>query len=451
MKPVSSKFLFSVAAAFLAGAALAGVALYATGRLTPQARQTADANDLAELKTHFRRPETVPFPASNPYSSEKAKLGEQLFFDTELSANGTIACATCHKPEHGFAEPKARSVGVPGNPLARHTPALWNLAWGRSYFWDGRARSLEEQAQGPIEARDEMAQPLDVLASRLAENQTYASEFAKIFPENPAVTADNITKALATYVRTLVSPPTRFDRWIAGEVTALTPQEVEGFRLFTGRAGCSNCHAGWDFSDQAFYDIGLPGEDRGRGAVLKLEQVDHAFKTPGLREIGRTAPYMHDGSLATLADVVRHYETGIVDRPTLPTDLRRNLKLSVDERTALVAFLGSLTSEAKVAAAADIVPTTIAVEEPARRVRTITQDDRTFFPGHVELRRGERLWILNNDSRTHNVRLDDPALTFDSGAQEPGETVEIEFPVEGSFLVFCGIHPKMELWVDIRP
>ena len=135
------------------------------------------------------------------------------------------------------------------------------------------------------------------------------------FPQAPNVDANNLAQAIATYERTFVSPVTRFDRFVEGDAAALSSSEVAGFRLFTGKAGCVKCHSGFAFTDFAFHDIGLPGDDRGRGAVLRLEAADHAFKTPGLREIGRSAPYMHDGSLATLADVVRHYESGIVERP----------------------------------------------------------------------------------------------------------------------------------------
>ena len=190
-----------------------------------------------------------------------------------------------------------------------------------------------------------MAQPLISVVTRLAADAAMARAFAAAFPETPQVNALNLAKALATYERTFVSPSTRFDRWIAGDPQALTAGEVAGFRLFTGKAGCVKCHSGFAFTDYAFHDIGLPSEDRGRGAVLRLAVAEHAFKTPGLREIGRSAPYMHDGSLATLADVIRHYERGVVERPTLSKDLTRKLRLTQAERADLIAFLGTLTSE----------------------------------------------------------------------------------------------------------
>ena len=368
----------------------------------------------------------MPFPADNPFSEAKRALGEALFHDKRLSLDESLSCASCHERGKGFADGKAQGRGVPGRPLKRHTPTLWNLAWSSPVFWDGRARSLEEQVAGPIESPDEMAQPLISVVTRLAADAAMARAFAAAFPETPQVNALNLAKALATYERTFVSPPTRFDRWIAGDPQALTAGEVAGFRLFTGKAGCVKCHSGFAFTDYAFHDIGLPSEDRGRGAVLRLPVAEHAFKTPGLREIGRSAPYMHDGSLATLADVIRHYESGVVERPTLSKDLTRKLRLTQAERADLIAFLGTLTSENEPALPETIMATKSGPTTPADHVSTVSQDDKNFHPAHIALPRGRRLWIVNNDTRTHNVRIFDPVLDFNSGAQEPGETVEID-------------------------
>jgi cytochrome c peroxidase len=429
-----------LAAAFLCGALVGGAA--ALGATTDE------PVDLGVLKAKFRRPAAIPFPASNPYSEQKRALGATLFHDKRLSADGTFACASCHVIGKGLSDGRVTAVGVPGRALARHTPTIWNLAWAGPVFWDGRAHSLEEQVAGPITAPDEMGQPMAPLIARLATDKSYIRAFAKAFPKQPRVSEDNLKKAIATYERTLVSPRTRFDRWVEGDSAALSAQETDGFRLFAGKAGCANCHSGWAFTDYAFYDVGLESEDRGRGAVLRLEQAEHAFKTPSLREVGRRAPYMHDGSVATLADAVKHYVDGITDRPTLPPDLRK-ITLSADEQAALVAFLGSLTSEGDPQPPSSIVAQeTKAVS--AEHVTSVSQHDKQFTPTHTAIRRGERLWILNNDTRTHNVRVFDPKLDFDSGAQEPGETVEIAFPQAGSYLVFCGIHPKMEITVDVR-
>jgi cytochrome c peroxidase len=438
-------------AAFLAGSALGGVAavvLVAVPGL--RAASVASSDALGGLKASFRRPAALPFPADNPFSEKKRALGEALFHDKRLSSDGSLACASCHERGKGFADGKAQGRGVPGRPLKRHTPTLWNLAWASPVFWDGRARSLEEQVAGPIESPDEMAQPLPEVLARLSADPTMLRAFAEAFPENPRVDRANLAKAVATYERTFVSPDTRFDRWIAGDEQALTAGEIAGFRLFAGKAQCANCHSGFAFTDYAFHDIGLPGEDRGRGAVLRLDVADHAFKTPGLREIGRSAPYMHDGSLATLDDVLRHYVSGVIDRPTVSHDLAPGIDLSDRERADLIAFLGTLTSSSEPALPEKIVAVASGPTAPAEHVSTVSQDDKTFHPKHVALPPSGRLWIINNDTRTHNVRVFDPALDFDSGGQEPGETVEIAFPAPGSFLVFCGIHPKMELYVDVR-
>jgi cytochrome c peroxidase len=446
--PVATRRL---AAAFLAGGVLgAGAALLLQGAGL-QAAPARPADDLAALKASFRRPPAVPFPADNPFSEKKRALGEALFHDARLSIDGSLSCASCHQRGKGFADGKVATRGVPGRPLKRHTPTLWNLAWSSPVFWDGRARSLEEQVAGPVESPDEMAQPMAAVVARLSTDPAMVRAFAHAFPEAPRLDGANLAKAIATYERTFVSPDTRFDRWVAGDEQALTANEIAGFRLFTGKAQCAKCHSGFAFTDYAFHDIGLPGDDRGRGAVLRLEAAEHAFKTPGLREIGRSAPYMHDGSLATLDDVLRHYAGGVVERATVSSDIARRLDLSAGERAALVAFLGTLSGETQPTLPDKIVPATSGPSAPAQRVSTVSQDDKAFHPTHVALPRGGRLWIVNNDTRTHNVRVFDPALDFDSGAQEPGETVEIAFPASGSFLVFCGIHPKMELYVDVAP
>ncbi len=430
----------------LSAALLAGAA---TGGLVALAAQSATVPDLATLKAAFRRPPAIPFPADNPYSEQKRSLGEKLFNDKGLSVDGSTACTTCHIRAKGFADGRERGSGVSGQRLGRHTPTLWNLAWARPVFWDGRARNLEQQVFGPIELPDEMAQPKAALIARLAADPDYRQAFAKAFPKDPKLSDDNLAKAIATYERTLVSPPTRFDQWVEGDDKAFTPQEVAGFRLFAGKAGCANCHSGFAFTDGNFYDIGLPDADRGRGVVLHLPAADHAFKTPGLRELKRSGPYMHDGSLATLDDVLQHYERGIVARATVAPDLVRELKLSEEERAALLAFLATLSSEDDPRPPTTIAAETVRPTRAAARVTTISQHEKQFSPTHVTIKRGSHLWVLNNDTRTHNVRIFDPKLEFDSGAQEPGETVEIAFPAAGSFLVFCGIHPKMELYVDV--
>jgi cytochrome c peroxidase len=392
----------------------------------------------------------VPFPAANPLTPEKLALGRRLFHEPLLSKDGSFACATCHDPAQGFADGQDLGRGVPGEPLARHTPSLWNLAWAPALFWDGHAASLEEQAKGPIENPKEMAQPLTEGVARLAARADYREAFATAFPASPTVDEVNLLAALATYERTLVSPETRFDRWVAGDRDALSPAEQRGFLLFAGKAGCASCHEGWAFTDYGFHDIGLPGEDPGRGAVINLERASHAFKTPSLRELGHTAPYMHDGRYPTLDAVLDHYEHGIVERPSLSPDLRR-IALGPEERADLLAFLGTLTSDTQEPAPLVVAPPVDETPDEAVAADTIRQKDRQFAPGHVRVTAGERLTIVNDDSRLHNVRVADPKLAFDSGAQDPGQSVALSFATPGRYQVFCGIHPTMKLTVEVEP
>lgn len=395
----------------------------------------------------FRRPSAIPFPASNPYSPAKAELGRQLFGDPRLSASGTIACISCHDPKHGWTDPRGQSVGEPGVPLDRRAPGLWNTAFGELFFWDGRAANLEAQARGPIESPSEMALPLAVARDRLASDPDFLAAYAAAFPQAPEPTEAGILAALATFERTLVAPRTRFDAWVEGDDAALSKREKRGWALFTGKTGCAHCHEGWAFTDHAFHDIGLPGEDAGRGAVLGQAMLDHAFKTPSLREIGRRGPYMHDGSRRSLAAVLEHYEHGVVERPSLSPDLKR-FKLTGAERADLLAFLRTLTAEL---ARPDALPA-VTVEEPpaaSEPAPVVGQRDKRFAPRVVRLPADQALRIVNDDLRAHNVRVHDPKLKLDTGLQEPGQSVYVRFPELGRYYLFCGIHPTMKLIVDV--
>jgi cytochrome c peroxidase len=434
------RLLSVVAAALWAAAAM----LFAAAAARPGLAQPSEAG-LADVES-FRRPTGLPFIA-DAANEARIRLGQVLFGDKRLSGPGTHACASCHDPALAFTDGVPLGRGAAGRVLARHTPALWNLAWGETFFWDGRAPTLEDQALGPIESPLEMAGSVAKAAAAFRDDPDMTARFAEAFPGEPRVEPRQILRALAAYERTLVSPPTRFDRWVEGEAAALTDEEKAGFALFRGKAGCANCHSGWAFTDRAYHDIGLPGTDRGRGAQIGLAAADHAFRTPSLRELTWTAPYMHDGSLPTLDAVLDHYEKGVQPRPSLSADLHR-LDLTGDERLALLAFLGTLSSETPP------VPMTLdgpAKDDPlqSQAVRSVSQKDRQFTPRAVSLGVGETLTIVNDDTRTHNVRMDgdDP---FNSGAQEPGQTAKISFAKPGTFQVYCGIHPAMRLTVSVR-
>lgn len=402
------------------------------------------------LKQQFERPDSVPFPAENPYSEDKVALGKQLFFDPLLSRSGNMSCATCHVPDLGWEDGRPLPLGDGGQTLERHTPTLWNLAWGEFFFWDGRADTLEAQAAVPIQSHVEMNLPLDKLVQRLQADADYRQQFVQAFPDDPVVDATNMVNALATYERTLVSPETRFDRWVGGDAEALTEQEKNGFLLFTGKANCIACHSGWSFTDHAFHDIGLPGNDKGRGKILELQEAMHAFKTPTLRDIGRRAPYMHNGSLPTLEAVVGHYESGFIERDTLSADMR-SFSLTDEERRDLVAFLHTLDSEGQTDTNPSIEPRTESdTTTAAVRTRTVSQREMQFHPSHIVITPGTTIDILNDDKRTHNIRIHDPDLSYNSGAQEPDETIHITFEESGRYYAFCGIHPKMRLVIDVE-
>ena len=304
---------------------------------------TAAAQELTDSqRAAYRRPLTIPFPKDNLYTPEKAALGKMLFFDTRLSRDKNLNCASCHNPSFGWEVPFATAIGSGGKPLGRHAPTALNQAWSKNYFWDGRAPTLEAQAKGPIKAAVEMDLPLAKAVERLSAVEGYRSVFSKAFPKE-GLNADTLVKAIATYERTLVTGDTPFDRWVRGDAKAMADGAKRGFALFAGRAGCSGCHTGWNFTDDKFHDIGLPTEDKGRMATTNAATDQHAFKTPGLREITARAPYMHVGQVNTLDEVLGHYVTGGQKRPSL-SPLVKPIVLSPQERQDLVAFLRSLSS-----------------------------------------------------------------------------------------------------------
>jgi cytochrome c peroxidase len=290
----------------------------------------------------------LPVPPDNPITDAKVALGRRLFFDKRLSRTGEIACGSCHRQENAFADPRTVSVGVQGRTGTRNAPALINLAWGRSFFWDGGVDTLERQAMAPIVATDEMDLRLAVAVARLAEDAGYAAQFQEAFGEPPSPLA--LTRALATFVRTLVSGDSRYDRYRRGDPGALDPAETRGMALFFGeRAECFHCHDGFNFTNERFANNGsgqdAPGADVGRQRITGSPNDRARFKVPTLRNVAVTAPYMHDGSLATLEEVVDQYARG--GRGAVPADPTVHpLDLDAGERRDLVAFLRALTDEA---------------------------------------------------------------------------------------------------------
>lgn len=299
---------------------------------------------IQKMRDEYRRPKFISFPKDNPYTAAKAALGKKLFFDTRLSGKNAQSCASCHNPGFGWGDGQPTGVGHLMKPLGRRSPTIINAAFGQIFMWDGRAGSLEEQALGPIQADVEMALPLDQLLARLNAIAEYGPQFEAAFP-GKKISADSVAKAIATYERTIVSGAAPFDAWIEGNEKAISEEAKRGFVLFNTKAQCSSCHAGWNFTDDSFHDVGLASDDIGRGKFLKgVVKSQYAFKTPGLREITRRGPYMHDGSVAGLAEVVEHYDRGGAVRESR-AEMVKPLALSQSEKVELVEFLKTLTSD----------------------------------------------------------------------------------------------------------
>jgi cytochrome c peroxidase len=317
------------------------VAAFVAGPMTETLAASATSS-LADVKKSYVRPDDIPFPEANPYTPEKAELGKVLFFDPRLSGSQALSCASCHNASFGWQDGRPTGRGEGLKPLGRHSPTVMNHAWSEVFFWDGRADTLEQQAMGPITADVEMNMPIEKAVAALQAIPWYAKRFDAVFP-GEGVTADTIPKAIATFERTIVSAWAPFDSWIAGDEDAISDGAKRGFVLFNGKANCSACHSNWNFTDQSFHDIGLASEDIGRARYLpEIQEMKHAFKTPGLRNIDHRAPYMHDGSVPTIRAVVEHYNDGFRRRPSLSADMKP-LGLTGGEIDDIVEFLATLT------------------------------------------------------------------------------------------------------------
>lgn len=279
-------------------------------------------------------------PADNPHTAAKVELGKQLYFDPRLSRDNTVSCATCHDPKKGWSNGEAFATGVRGQVGGRSAPTIINAAYYDLQFWDGRAEHLEGQALGPVQNPIEMDLTLEEAVAKLSKIEGYRKQFREVF--NSDVTAPNIAKAIAAFERTILSGDAPYDRFKAGDKQALSEAAQRGMKLFFGKANCSACHTGHSFSDGAFHNIGVGMEhekpDLGRYEISKQIGDRGAFKTPTLREIARTAPYMHDGRFKTLDEVVDYYEKAGHPSPQLDEEIFE-LKLTAQERADLVKFL----------------------------------------------------------------------------------------------------------------
>jgi len=316
----------------------------AHGQNLEDAAQLIDS--LQELPVGLGILPTLKIPADNPQSPEKIELGRKLFFNKELSGDHSMSCASCHDPASAFSDGKPRAIGFRGKELDRHTPTVLNAAYDSYQFWDGRAVSLEQQAAGPITSTAEMNLPDEAeLVRRLNADPSYRQEFQAVFGEGPSL--KNVTKAIAAYERTLITTNSRFDRYAAGDKDALTLHEKNGLMLFIAKARCSRCHDGPNFTDNKFQNTAVGENDEGRSAVTRQESDRGAFKTPGLRNVALHAPYMHDGSLATLEAVIEYYDRGGNDKKG-KSPFMIKIGLSRQEKDDLIAFLKALNGSVAV-------------------------------------------------------------------------------------------------------
>lgn len=292
-------------------------------------------------------PTAIPTPATNINYSSKIDLGKQLYFDGRLSKNNAISCAFCHNPGTGFADSRQTSIGVDGGIGGRQSPTVYNTAFNHFQFWDGRARSLEVQAIGPIHNPVEMAETHEHVVAKLGKIKGYQKQFRAVFGTD--VNLQGIAEAIAAYERTVLSTNSAFDQYVSGDQKAMDESAVRGLAIFKRKARCILCHNGANFTDNQLHNLGVPQvgpmkEDLGRFTVTRAEKDKGAFKTPTLRSITETAPYMHDGAFKTLEEVVGFMNQGGGNNPHL-SPFVRPLSLTAEEKTDLVAFLKALTGE----------------------------------------------------------------------------------------------------------
>ncbi|MCS6815750.1 MAG: c-type cytochrome [Blastocatellia bacterium] len=289
--------------------------------------------------------EEMKIPPDNPMTPEKVALGRQLFFDKRLSADESRSCYSCHLNEKGLSDGLPTSLGALGKRLPRNSPTLWNIGYHHEFYWDGRAPTLERQIFAAWTGGNMSAKPEEV-AAKLNQIEGYRRQFRKVFGTD--ATPDAIVKALAAYTRTIIGGNTAWDRWRAGDENAISEEAKRGWEIFQ-RIGCTNCHDGLLFTDLQYHNVGIgmdkPNPDLGRYNVTKQDRDRGAFKTPTLRDVARSAPYFHDGSVATLEEAVDIMLAGGKPNPWLDRANLKPAKITPEERQALLAFLRSLTEE----------------------------------------------------------------------------------------------------------
>ena len=286
----------------------------------------------------------VPVPADNPATPEKVALGRQLYYDSRLSADDSRSCYSCHVCENGLTDGKPVAEGALGKKLTRSSPSLWNIAYHTEFYWDGRSPSLEKQALAAWTGGNMGAKTEEAVA-KINAIEGYRSQFQQVFGAD--ATPDNVVQAIASYERTyLFCSDTPYDRWQAGDASAVSDAGKRGGELFLAKAGCGNCHSGSLFTDLKYHNVGIGLDkaepDLGRHRVTNADADKGAFKTPSLRDITRSAPYFHDGSVATLKEAVDLMVSGGIDNPNIDRVNLKNTNLTEEEKADLMEFLRAL-------------------------------------------------------------------------------------------------------------
>jgi len=298
----------------------------------------------ADNLNHWLRSENIPQPKNNPITKQKVELGKLLFFDKRLSSTDIISCASCHDPKHGWSDGRSISLGVEDKKGRRNSPTIINSAYLNSFFHDGRANSLEDQARGPIEDKVEMNMPMEKLVEKLKKIKGYRELFFKIFGEE-GITKENIVKAIATFERTLITSETPFDKWVKGDKNAISLNAKEGFLTFKKKGKCNNCHNGFNFTNESFNNVGLGDKkDLGVYELSKSKIWYGSFKTPTLIDVEKTAPYFHDGSVKTLEEAVTICGNGGRKNAKTRSPFFRDRGLDKEDVSLVVAFLKTLTA-----------------------------------------------------------------------------------------------------------
>lgn len=455
---------------------------------------TRDAVLAALKQADIKTPDVadIEYPGGKAPTPQQVALGKALFLNPKLSGSGKMSCATCHIPEKSFVDGKVKSLGDKGNTLKRNTPSLYNLAWNKVFTWDGEIANLEDMSLIPFKREAVLNLLPDKILRSLGNNKPLKKEFTAAFGKD-GLSVVNIGRALAAYQRTIITRNAPVDRYLAGNETALDVKAQRGALLFTGKANCAACHNGANLTDESFHNIGVNSEDVGRGRLQEGDMFKFAFKTPGLRNVARTAPYMHDGSEPDLESVVRFYNAG-GKKPGAHDPLIKPLGLTESEMGDLVAFLQALSEgHGKVTPTSGAHPSDAAPgpggpndgagtagngtggtvsgtfhfnEKPPKvgllyfsedkglsQPLTIDQDNKQFLQQMVVASPGETITFKNSASISHNIYANDPHLKvkFDLGLALPESDFSKSQPVSwanGAVLkVGCKIHPNMRVYI----